>query len=95
MTDRQYSLLANWLARLNLLAALILAIISLYRWQSQGLTGPLILLLGLLVVGPLEDWLMGRVAGYRPDAMPPKAETINQGTSLFLILTLIVASLLY
>lgn len=88
---------ARWirlLRHLNLLAAAVFAVLSISLWISQGLWGPLVLLLGLLIVGPFEDWLVQRISNL-PALDEAGYEVVNQATSLLLIIAMIAASLMY
>ncbi|MFO7245574.1 MAG: hypothetical protein FWJ62_01455 [Thermaerobacter sp.] len=82
------------LRRLNLAAALALAAVAVLRLLHQGAVVPMLLLAGLLIVGPVEDWLKRRVVSRPVDPGPPAAQVVDQATSLALILILVAAALL-
>ncbi|HEY8450381.1 MAG TPA: hypothetical protein VIL95_07880 [Bacillota bacterium] len=71
---------------LNLVAAVILALAACDRLLADRSWVGVVLLGGLLIVGPLEDWLKRR------RHLP--ADVIDQATSLGLIIALIAATLL-
>ncbi|HLS89381.1 MAG TPA: hypothetical protein VK008_07110 [Sphingobacteriaceae bacterium] len=86
--------LARQLRLLNLAAAALLGLLAFYLLLAAGRWAAMVLFIGLMIVGPLEDWLKSRWGGPRPLAPSPPAEIIDQGTSLLLILCMILASIL-
>lgn len=78
----------------NILAATALGCLAFYRLIMSEHWVPFILFLGLMVVGPVEDWLrfryVGRAAAPRQNVT---AAVIDQATSLGLILALLIAAL--
>ena len=84
----------NGLAALNVAAALVLAVVALHRLTREGVIVPLLLLIGLLIVGPVEDLLKRHLVGVPVDPGPVTAQIIDRATSLALILILIAAGLL-
>lgn len=86
--------LARQLRLLNLAAAVLLGGLAFYRLLAAGRWTAMVLFIGLMIVGPLEDWLKARWGGPAPPPPSLPAEIIDQGTSLLLILCMIVASIL-
>lgn len=79
---------------LNLAAAVLLAVVAFARLLGDGAVVPMLLFAGLMIVGPVEDWLKRRFVGAPLDPGPVTARLIDQATSLALILCLIAAGLL-
>ncbi|HEX6989276.1 MAG TPA: hypothetical protein VF282_07365 [Bacillota bacterium] len=79
---------------LNVAAAALLAAIAFRRLFREGNLVPLVLFIGLLIAGPVEDVLRRFLLEAPYDPGPPVNRLIDQSTSLALILCLIAASLL-
>jgi hypothetical protein len=86
-------LLLRVLRWLNILFGGAVILIGLGAFFFTGAVAPLLLALGLIVVGPLEDWLMNHLR--LPGVDPVQTQKlIDQGTSLVFVLLLLAALLL-
>ena len=78
---------------LNYILGAAVVLIGIGAYVLGGAVIPLLLALGLLAVGPLEDLLVRYL--HLPGVDPELVKTlINQGTSLILVLLLLAAVLL-
>lgn len=83
-------LLLRVLRWLNILFGGALILIGIGAFFFTGTVVPLLLALGLIVVGPLKDWLMNRLR--LPGVDPVQTQKlVDQGASLIFVLLLLVA----